>query len=310
MSPAGSRSGGNAPQSAGRRLRAVRERLFVGLQTVLPQHPLSRLVHRLTRLPAGPVTHLAVRAFVRAYGVDLHEAAQPAASAYRTFNDFFTRALRADARPLDPRPKALLAPADARISEIGSLTGGRLLQAKGQSFDVQALLGGDPSLAATFADGAFATLYLAPRDYHRVHMPVSGRLRSAFHVPGRLFSVNPVTAARVPRLYARNERVVTLFDTAAGPLAVVLVGAIFVGGIATVWQGQVTPPRGRRLQHLQLPTPAPTLARGAELGRFDMGSTVILLLPRGSVTWLPEQTAGQRVCMGTALGLLTASPAS
>lgn len=296
-----------AANNAGGPLRAARERLFVGLQQVLPQHPLSRVVHRLTRLPAGLVTRLAMRGFVRAYGVDLHEAAQPAPSAYPTFNDFFTRALRADARPLDPRPEALLAPADGRISEIGRLTGGRLLQAKGQTFDVQALLGGDTELAATFTDGAFATLYLAPGDYHRVHMPLTGTLRGAMHVPGRLFSVNATTAARVPRLYARNERVVTLFDTAAGPLAVVLVGAIFVGGIETVWQGQVTPPRGRRLHRLGLPTPAPTLARGAELGRFDMGSTVIVLLPSGSVAWLPERTAGQPVRMGTALGLLTAS---
>jgi phosphatidylserine decarboxylase len=296
-----------SPGNAGGHLRGARERLFVGLQQVLPQHPLSRVVHGLTRLPAGPVTRLGVRAFVRAYGVDLHEAAQPVPTAYRTFNDFFTRALRADARPQDPRPEALLAPADGRISEIGHLTGGRLLQAKGQTFDAQALLGGDPELAATFADGAFATLYLAPRDYHRVHMPLTGTLRTTIHVPGRLFSVNANTAARVPRLYARNERVVTLFDTAAGPLAVVLVGAIFVGGIQTVWQGQVTPPRGRGLRHLPLPTPEPTLARGAELGRFDMGSTVILLLPSGRVTWLPERTTGQPVRMGTALGLLTAS---
>lgn len=297
-----------APGDTGGRLRAARERLFVGLQQVLPQHSLSRVVHGLTRLPAGPATRLGVHAFLRAYGVDLQEAAQPDPSAYRTFNDFFTRALRADARPLDPRPEALLAPADGRISEIGTLDGGRVLQAKGQTFDVQALLGGDPGLAAAFADGAFATLYLAPRDYHRVHMPLTGTLRAAVHVPGRLFSVNATTAARVSRLYARNERVVTVFDTAVGLLAVVLVGAIFVGGIETVWQGPVTPPRGRRLQPLPLPTPAPTLARGAELGRFNMGSTVILLLPRGSVAWLPQQSRGLPVRMGTALGLLTSEP--
>lgn len=291
------------------RLHAAWERLFVGLQTVLPQHLLSRVIHGLTRLPGGPMTQLAVDAFVRAHGVDLQDTAQPAQRPYRTFNAFFTRALRPDARPLDPRPEAVLAPVDGRISEIGNLRGRHLLQAKGHTFDVQALLGGDASLAATFSDGAFATLYLAPQDYHRVHMPLTGTLRDAFHVPGRLFSVNAVTANRVPRLYARNERVVALFETAAGPMAVVLVGAIFVGSIETVWQGVVTPPRGRTLRRLPVPTPAPTLTRGAELGRFNMGSTVVMLLPTGRVAWLAERRAGQPLRMGNALGLLTDSPA-
>lgn len=286
-------------------LRPAREGLFVALQTVLPQHPLSRLMQALTRLPAGALTALAIRTFVRAYGVALDEAAASSPRSYRTFNAFFTRALRADARPLDPRPAALLTPADGRISEIGRLDGGRMLQAKGRHFDVGTLLGGDPDLAATFAGGAFATIYLAPRDYHRVHMPLTGTLRDMRHVPGRLFSVNAVTAARVPRLYARNERVVCLFDTAAGPLAVVLVGAIFVGGIETVWHGPVTPPRGARLQRIPPPHPPPQLERGAELGRFNMGSTVILLLPPGRVSWLPERAAGAPVRVGEALGLLT-----
>jgi phosphatidylserine decarboxylase len=285
-------------------LRALRERLFVALQTALPQHPLSRLVSGLTRLPGGPVTQAAIRAFVHVFGVDLREAAAPDPADYRTFNNFFTRALRAEARPLDPRAEALLAPADGCISEIGKLTRGRMVQAKGQALDVQSLLGGDPSLAEPFLDGAFATLYLSPRDYHRVHMPLTGTLRAMVHVPGRLFSVNAVTAARVPGLYARNERLVCVFDTAAGPLAVILVGAIFVGSIETVWAGVVTPPRGRRVRRIP-PPPAPLqLTRGAELGRFNMGSTVILLLPPGRVSWLPEQTVGVTVRVGKALGLL------
>ncbi len=289
-----------APEALG----ATAERLFVALQRMLPQHALSRVVYALTRLPAGALTRLAIRAFAGAYQVNLSEAAEPDAARYRTFNDFFTRALRADARPLDPRPEALLAPADGRISQLGHLSGSRLLQAKGHTFDVRSLLGGDPALAEPFTDGAFATLYLAPRDYHRVHMPLAGTLRSLLQVPGRLFSVNGVTAARVPQLYARNERVVCLFDTAVGPLAVVLVGAIFVGGIETVWQGPITPPRGRHLRLIPPPAPAPQLARGAELGRFNMGSTVILLLPPGRVAWCPDQNADGPVRVGEALGLL------
>jgi phosphatidylserine decarboxylase len=280
------------------------ERLFVLLQHALPQHPLSRVVHGLTRLPAGPLTRVAVAAFIRAYGVDMQEAEQADLSGYSTFNAFFTRALRPAARPADPRPEALLAPADALISQIGRLDQGELVQAKGHTFSVADLLGGDADLAARFANGAFATLYLAPRDYHRVHMPLDGRLTAAIHVPGRLFSVNAITAARVPRLYARNERLVCLFDSAVGPLAVVLVGAIFVGGIETVCHGPVTPPRGRRARTLRMPEPAPRLARGAELGRFAMGSTVILLLPGDAVAWLPERGPGTRVRVGEALGLV------
>jgi phosphatidylserine decarboxylase len=284
------------------------ERLYVALQYALPQHPLSRALYALTRLPAGPLTQLAIAGFVRAFDVDLRDAVEADIRGYATFNAFFTRALHAAARPPDPRPQALLSPVDGRISQIGRLDGKRLIQAKGHGFDVTALLGGDAARAAPYTDGTYVTLYLAPRDYHRVHMPLSATLTAALHVPGRLFSVNAITAAHVPRLYARNERLVCLFDTAVGPLAVVLVGAIFVGGIETIWHGLVTPPRGRKPSALPLPAPAPQLARGAELGRFAMGSTVIVLLPQGAARWLGELGPGTPVKVGQALGLL-ADPA-
>jgi len=288
-------------------IAAAGERLFATLQHVLPQHPLSRVVHRLTRLRAGALTQAAIQVFVGAFGVDMADAAEPSPRHYDSFNAFFTRALRPDARPLAPRTDTLLCPVDGTVSQLGRLDAGRLVQAKGHAYDVVELLGGDTERAACFRDGAFATLYLSPRDYHRVHMPIDGTLTDAIHIPGRLFSVNAVTAAHIPRLYARNERVLCLFDTAVGALAVVLVGAIFVGSIETVWHGELTPPRGRALRHLPPPIPAPTLPRGAELGRFNMGSTVILLLPPGAVDWCEGLSPGCRVRVGEALGRLHAS---
>jgi len=249
---------------------------------------------------------LAIRAFVRGFDVDLGDAAEPDARRYATFNAFFTRALRPDARPLAPHTDALLCPVDGTISQVGRLDDGRLVQAKGQLYELAELLGGDTTLAADFRQAAFATLYLSPRDYHRIHMPADGTLAETIHVPGRLFSVNAATAAQIPRLYARNERVVCVFDTALGPLAVVLVGAIFVGSIETVWNGELTPPRGRVLRRLPPPRPAPTLARGAELGRFNMGSTVILLLPAGAVEWRQDLVPGHAVRVGEALGRIGA----
>ncbi len=286
---------------------AACERLFAGLQRALPQHPLSRVVHWLTRLRAGPLARLAIRAFVHACQVEVSDAAEPDLRRYDSFNAFFTRPLRPGARPLDPRPDALLCPVDGRVSQVGRLDAGRLLQAKRQAYPVAELLGGDMALAAGIAEGSFVTLYLSPRDYHRVHMPIDGTLAGTIHIPGRLFSVNAATAAQVPRLYARNERILCLFDTAVGRLAVVLVGAIFVGSIETVWHGELTPPRGHALRNLSPPRPAPKLARGAELGRFNMGSTVILLLPPGAVAWHQGLVAGSRVRVGEGLGRLGAS---
>lgn len=279
------------------------QRLFVGLQYLLPQHLLSRLMFWLTRTRMGPLTRLAIRTFVRVFGVDLSEAQVAEPAAYPTFNAFFTRALREGARPLDRPPDSLVSPVDGIVSQIGHIESGRIFQAKGQEFGCQELIGGGTGLASHFDGGAFATLYLAPRDYHRIHMPLDGRLRATIHVPGRLFSVNPTTAAAVPRLFARNERVVCVFDTALGPMALVLVGAIFVGSIETVWSGRLTPPRARTVIRMEASNDLPPLRRGAELGRFNMGSTVILLMPPGSTRWKPGLVAGAMIRCGNALAL-------
>lgn len=297
-----SRTAGGTPEAAG---PGPLGRALVALQHLLPQHGLSRLMHGLTRLRLGPLTRLAIGAFVRLFRVDLAAAAAPAVGAYPSFNAFFTRALRDDARPLPAASAALLSPVDGCISQCGPIHGDQLIQAKGQTFGLTALLGGEAALAARFSAGDFVTLYLSPRDYHRIHMPCDGQLQRTLHVPGRLFSVNRHTAALVPALYARNERLVCVFSSAAGPLVLVLVGAIFVGGIETVWAGPITPPRGRRLAVRDFGAQGPRLARGAELGRFNMGSTVILITAPGQVDWAPGLAPGVPVRCRARLGRLT-----
>jgi phosphatidylserine decarboxylase len=276
-------------------------RLYVGLQYALPHHLLARPVYGLARVRWGPLKDLLIRVFARHFGVDREEAKSPDPSAYPHFNAFFTRALRPGARPIAGPEGAVVSPADGVLSQIGGIGDGRIFQAKGHDYALLELLGGDAERAAPFRGGSFATVYLAPRDYHRVHMPLAGRLREMVHVPGRLFSVNPITTRSVPRLFARNERVLCLFDGPAGPMAVVLVGAIFVGGIETVWAGEITP---RRALHpaVRYDTDAVRLDTGAELGRFNMGSTVILLFPPGQVRWDSALTPGTRVRMGGRLG--------
>jgi phosphatidylserine decarboxylase len=272
------------------------ERLFVGLQYVLPQHGLSRWMLTLTRWRLGRLTHWLIRRFVAHFAVDLSVAADPSPSAYASFNAFFTRALTPEARPLPADERQLVSPVDGRVSAAGRLRDEHLLQCKGQWFSVRTLLGGDARLAALFNEGLFATLYLSPRDYHRIHMPIAGRLSAMVAVPGRLFSVNPTTVAGVPGLFARNERVVALFETALGPLALVLVGAIFVGSIETRWAGVMTPPRLRTPRRIDYPPETGMwFARGEELGRFNMGSTVIMLLPAGAARWSPELVTGAQV---------------
>lgn len=268
----------------------------------LPQHAISRVVLRATRARNSRWKNALIRWFIRAYQVNLEEASEADATAYPDFNSFFTRALRAEARPLPEDTATVICPADGAISEIGQIDGVQLLQAKGRCFSVGELLGGDDELATRFHGGHFVTVYLSPRDYHRVHMPASGKLRSMTHVPGRLFSVAPHTVRTVPRLFSRNERVVSLFDTDHGPLAVVLVGAICVASIETVWAGVVTPPRGRCLRRWHYPPHRHQLARGEELGRFNMGSTVIVLFGPDQVTWRDDLHAEQPVRMGQALG--------
>ncbi len=275
----------------------MRDRLFITLQHLIPQHLLSRAVLRLTRVSVPWVKNTLISEFIRGFKPDVAEAAQPALS-YNSFNEFFTRSLRAGARPVDSDPQTFVSPVDGTVSQIGRLDGSQLLQAKGRAFTLEALLASS-SAAEHFRDGNFATLYLAPYNYHRIHMPMAGTLRAAWFVPGRLFSVNAVTAAAVPNLFARNERVVCLFDPG---FAMILVGALFVGSIATVWHGDITPHSPRRLT--QLPPDGTPLEKGAEMGRFNMGSTVILLTPPGYADWLPGFAAGSRIRMGEALARL------
>jgi phosphatidylserine decarboxylase len=270
-------------------------------QYLLPKTALTRLAGRLAHARGGAATTGAIRRFIARYGVDMSEAADPDPAHYASFNAFFTRPLRAGARPLAQAD--YLCPVDGAISQFGAIEGEQIFQAKGHSYSTAALLAGDAPLAARFEGGQFATLYLSPRDYHRIHMPCAGRLQRMVHVPGDLFSVNPVTARGVPGLFARNERVVCLFETARGPLALVLVGATIVGSMATVWHGVVNPPRTGQLRAFDYADAPPVeLAQGAEMGRFLLGSTVVLLWPRGTLRFNPEWRAGLGVRMGQMLG--------
>ena len=278
------------------------DKIFIFLQHILPQHLLSRCVGWLARLE-HPVwlKNWLVHGFIRHFGVNMAEAADPDSTSYPSFNAFFTRPLREGARPLAQAD--ILCPADGAISQLGAIEGGRIFQAKGQSFSAWELLGGDTERAPLFDGGRFATIYLSPRDYHRVHMPLAGRLTASRYIPGDLYSVNQVTAENVPRLFARNERLVCHFDTEAGPMAMVLVGAMIVAGIETVWAGQVAPPPDNPVEvdYLKLPE-AVALEKGAEMGRFMLGSTVILLFPRDSVSWDESYGAGVATRLGEKLG--------
>jgi len=284
-------------------------RLFVALQYLLPQHALSRLIGRIARTQLPWVRRPLIRAFVRAYQPDLRDAAQPDPLAYPSFNAFFTRALRADARPCAAADAAIVSPVDGRISALGPIRAGRVLQAKGRDYALHDLLAGNAALAAQLRDGLFMTIYLAPYNYHRIHMALGGTLRAAWYVPGRLFSVNDTTARTVPRLFARNERVILQFDGACGPCVLVLVGALFVGSMSTVWHGDIAPRRARAAVALPLPAavgaPAPArLARSAELGRFNMGSTVIVLLPPGAAAWEGALAPASVLRVGQPIGRL------
>jgi phosphatidylserine decarboxylase len=277
----------------------VRARLFVWLQYVLPQHAMSRVVLAATRVRTPWLKNLLIRSFLRMFAVDMTEAAESDPYRYGSFNEFFTRALEAGARPVAGGAAQIACPVDGCVSECGRIEGGSLLQAKGRHFTLEELLAGR-TWARRFEGGSFATIYLAPFNYHRIHMPADGRLLDTVYVPGRLFSVNDVTAQRVPRLFARNERVLTLFEGAFGQFALVLVGALNVGSIATVWTGDITPASRRRLT--QIPSPPTSLDKGAELGRFNMGSTVILLFEPGRARWRAELRKGSVVRFGETIG--------
>ena len=279
----------------------ILSRLFVWFQHLLPQHGLSRLVLRATRVRAPWLKNALIRGFLRLYSIDMSDAAQTDPLSFGSFNEFFTRSLKPDARAIASDPQAIACPVDATVSEAGRIDGDRLLQAKGRYYSLTELLA-ERAWARDFDGGSFATLYLAPYNYHRVHMPLHGRLRETVFVPGRLFSVNAATASLVPRLFARNERVLILFDTAFGEVALIMVGALNVGSIATVWAGDITPAARRVVT--TLPASKVELDKGAELGRFNMGSTVILLFQRDRACWQADLRAGEAVRLGQSLGLL------
>jgi phosphatidylserine decarboxylase len=282
-------------------------RLFVGMQHLLPQHLLSRAVHWLARNRVAWLKNALIDNFVVNYRPDMSEAAQPEPRAYESFNAFFTRALRADARPIDPAADLLVSPVDGTVSQLGRADGPWLVQAKGLAYTLESLLDeAAPAWAPVFRGGAFATLYLAPNNYHRVHMPLGATLQAAWYVPGDLFSVNATTAAQVPGLFARNERLVCVFAAGTLSFALVLVGALFVGSMSTVWHGEVTPRtvRSRAELPLDFVSTGLTLAKGAEMGRFNMGSTVIVLLPPGRSEWLDGLASGSVVRVGRPLARL------
>jgi phosphatidylserine decarboxylase len=281
-------------------------RAFVALQRLLPQHGISRLVLALTRSRAPAFKNALIRLFVRGFKPEMSDAVVTDPTAYASFNEFFTRALREGSRPVDAAPDAIVSPVDGTVSEAGMLTEDRLLQAKGHDYTLRALLAGNRAWERTFSGGSFATIYLAPYNYHRIHMPLAGELRESFYVPGKLFSVNRTTAQLVPGLFSINERVFCGFDGGGVPFAIILVGALNVGSMATVWHGDVTPRKHREVTSLPVTDALSPLAlpKGAEMGRFNMGSTVILLLPPGAVAWRDSLVAGRTLRMGERIGTL------
>jgi len=268
-------------------------------QYLLPKKLLTVLMGRLAGMRGGNLTHALVRRFIAQYGLNMAEAADPRVESYATFNEFFTRPLREGVRPIADAD--LVCPVDAAISQFGPIEHDQIFQAKGHSYSTTALLGGDAELAARFDHGHFATLYLAPKDYHRIHMPCDGRLVRMVYVPGDLFSVNPLTARHVPGLFARNERVICVFDTAFGPFVNVLVGATIVGSVATVWHGVVNPPRTHDVRRWDYAGRDIVLRKGEEMGRFLLGSTVVMLFPKDIVTFTADWAPTRPVRLGEAM---------
>ena len=280
------------------------EKLFALLQLVLPHHLVSRLVGYMARREVPFVKNNFIKVFLNRFDINMSEAAQEDPYAYDNFNAFFTRALKDGARPIDSDPRSVVSPADGAISQLGPILGSDVLQAKGRHYSLYELLGGDSALAAEFTNGSFATVYLSPKDYHRVHMPFTGTLREMIYVPGRLFSVNQATTRQIADLFARNERAVCVFDTEHGPMVVILVGAMIVAGIETVFSGPVTPlARSVQRTRYALNEKGPiVLTKGDELGRFYLGSTAILLFPEGKASFNSSLAADSPVRMGEKLG--------
>ena len=275
------------------------DRLAVLPQYLMPKQALTTLAGKFASAQLGSLTTSVIRRFVARYNVNMAEAANPDITSYASFNDFFTRALKPNARPLAAAD--LICPVDGAISQFGPIAKDQIFQAKGHSYSTTALVGGDASAAARFDNGHFATLYLSPRDYHRIHMPCAGELTRMVHVPGDLFSVNPTTARGVPGLFARNERVVCFFETAQGPFVLVLVGATIVGSMATVWHGQVNPPRTGTLRQWDYAKGQVSLQQGEEMGRFLLGSTVVMLFPQGPLQFNPQWAPMRAIQLGESM---------
>lgn len=278
--------------------KSAANRCFILLQHLLPQHTLSAMMHRLARCRVRWLKNLMIRIVIRQFDVNMAEAEITDPDRFASFNEFFTRTLNPECRPVCAEPGAIVSPADGAVSRNGFIQGQDMLQAKGRQFSVHTLLGADSSLTRIFSDGAFATIYLSPRDYHRLHMPCAGRLSRMIHIPGDLYSVNDITTASVNNLFARNERVVTIFETDHGWMALVLVGAIFVSSIETVWHGEVTPPRSRSIRSWTYEESPPEFDRGAEMGRFNMGSTIIVLFEKDRIKWLDSMVPGHKTRIG------------
>lgn len=271
-------------------------------QYLIPHHFFSMMMYRLTRCQAVWFKNLFIKFIIKNYQVNITEAQQTDLNAYPSFNAFFTRALQSGIRPIAADENVVVSPVDGAISQLGKIDSGQIVQAKGRHYSVLELLGGDQTLAEQFQQGQFATIYLSPRDYHRIHMPLTGKLQKMCYIPGKLFSVSPRTARTVPNLFARNERIVTVFETQQGPMVLVLVGAIFVGSMETVWSGQITPPYGKEIQHWTYQDEqAITIEKGEEMGRFNMGSTVVILLPEQATLFLEQLVAGDSLKMGQAI---------
>lgn len=284
----------------------IKDNLFAAWQYLVPHHLLSRLMGLLTHSENKWLKLTYMRFIIKRFGVNMDEALEQDLEQYKHFNAFFTRALKAGARKIVKETDKLASPVDGCVSQSGKITKGLIFQAKGHQYSLATLLGGDDVWAKQFIGGEFATLYLSPKDYHRIHMPCDAKLKEMRHVPGRLFSVNPATVRTVPGLFARNERVVCLFNTPAGPMAMILVGAIFVASIETVWAGVITPPSQKEIQTSIFGEGFQnvTLRKGQEMGRFNMGSTVILLFGKNKMQWLDGLQAGSQVQMGQELGTI------
>lgn len=280
-------------------------KLFACLQYLLPKYRMTTIIYRLARVRTVAVKNFLIAQFVRLYDVDTSEIEGQMPNDFATFNDFFIRALRADARPVDSDPSSLVSPVDGTVSQAGQLRGDAILQAKGIEYSLDDLLATNLAEAREFADGAFATIYLAPYNYHRVHSPVAGTLVSASYVPGDLFSVNAATAANIPGLFRRNERLILNLATDHGPVAVILVGALNVGSITTPWTGEIRPRSSGVVEHIELSEAVP-IEKGELLGWFNMGSTVIVLLPKKVCEWRDNLQAGSTVRMGEMIGRLGA----